>query len=707
MRLGIRCFALLALAPWISACGEAPTEPQFAEQPAPAPTPAPTGAAPPATVEAAPPAAPPPAAAQLTDDTKIATPSGASTMVPKGWFRTNYPVYLQLEDPDRALRVFVLELDVADGAQAIAKAWGIVDPKLSLTPDNTLNPPAANGWEKSTVVFYKEPPGSEHFAQAVAQRGGGRTFIFLIEGKLSAADRRGAQINTIIKGLRAPGVEADDLSGKTAAKVEGKLKDDFEAFIQKLLPVSKVPGLAVAVVQGGKVVYEKGFGVRTLGKKDPVGPETRMLMGSVTKSLTSLLMAKLVDDGKLDWEAHVPKVLPGFALGDQAATDQILVRHTVCACTGMPRRDLQMVMEYKGQAPEGIVDAMKAFKPTTGFGETFQYSNQLVAVGGFAAAHAYDAKKKLGEAYDEAMKKLLFGPMGMSETTFSFAEAQKAKDVAAPHGVGLDGEPYAIGLNYEEMVLPLRPAGGAWSSVHDMSRWLITELSHGKSPDGKVVVSEKNLMRRWEPGVKIDDQTSYGLGLMVTSYKGIRMVTHGGNNIGFSADLAFLPDKDLGIVILTNANGMLANSLMRAVRTRLFELAFGVAKNEAAERFDFGAKALAAELSKMNKGVGGEFDDAWKKTFAGTYGQAELGTVKITAAGKDVFFDVGEWKSRIVPKKEDDGTISIALIDPPYAGETFFAKTKDGAPYLEAKTPQETFVLSPPAKTAEAPKPKK
>ena len=140
------------------------------------------------------------------------------------------------------------------------------------------------------------------------------------------------------------------------------------------------------MIQDGKIVLEKGLGVRDASGSDPVTPATLFMIGSMTKPLTSLMMARLVDRGSFTWDTPVKKLSPSFALGDPAATDMATMAHTVCACTGLPRSDMEFIFESKGATPESRMELLKTMKPTTGFGETFQYSNLMVATGGYVAA---------------------------------------------------------------------------------------------------------------------------------------------------------------------------------------------------------------------------------------------------------------------------------------------------------------------------------
>jgi CubicO group peptidase (beta-lactamase class C family) len=287
----------------------------------------------------------------------------------------------------------------------------------------------------------------------------------------------------------------ESFKGKTARAIDDARAKELDAFIEQARVKLDVPGAAIGIIEGGKVVYEKGFGTRTLGKKDPVTADTLFMIGSITKSMTTMMEATLVDAGKLAWDTPVTKVLPSFALGDADLTGKLAMWHTACACTGMPRRDMEFTFEFANVTPEQRIASMKTMKPTTGFGETFQYSNLMVAAGGYAAAHAYDDRHSIGDAYDAVMKKNIFEPIGMKSTTLDFAVAERGEH-AASIGDDIDGTPHTVPLSEERGVFSVRPAGGVWSNVRDMDRYVMTEMAKGVSPDGKRVVSEENLLER-------------------------------------------------------------------------------------------------------------------------------------------------------------------------------------------------------------------
>jgi CubicO group peptidase (beta-lactamase class C family) len=193
-----------------------------------------------------------------------------------------------------------------------------------------------------------------------------------------------------------------------------------------------VPGAGFALIDQGKVVYEGGIGVKELGKSDRVDANTLFMAASNTKGMTTLLLAKLVDEKKLQWEEPVTRVYPDFKLADANITNEIEIKHLICACTGMPRQDLEWLFEYKKFRPASTFTLLSGMRPTSKFGEVFQYSNLMASAAGYIGAHVYEPTGELGAAYDRAMERQIFKPLGMSDTTFDMEKAQHG-DFASPH----------------------------------------------------------------------------------------------------------------------------------------------------------------------------------------------------------------------------------------------------------------------------------
>lgn len=363
----------------------------------------------------------------------------------------------------------------------------------------------------------------------------------------------------------------------TADNAEGRLDtaklEEFETYIIQSMELAKIPGMSIAVVQDGEVVYIKGFGVRKLGENEAVTPDTLMMIASSTKPLTTLMMATVVDDGLMSWDTPVTSILPSFAVADLDLTSKLEIQHLVCACSGMPGEDSALFLSDLDTG-EDLIRSIQDIAPVSELGKKFNYSNQMIAAGGYIAALAAGGSKdNLTKGYITAMQQRIFDPVGMSDTTLSVEQVQANDNYALPHGLNLQSDYQPLEMSSEKFVSSILPAGGVWSTATDMSRLLITLLNQGISPDGRRIVSIENLTKTWEPQVEIEKgSVFYGLGWMIEDYHGMRLIHHSGNSMGFSAELAFLPTEELGVVILTNAEG--AGDFISAIRQRLLEIEF-------------------------------------------------------------------------------------------------------------------------------------
>ena len=572
-----------------------------------------------------------------------------SVPIPTNWTVAEEEGFVTLTDPSGEISVYLAVLQGRNPEAVIARAWRRVDPEFSLEPTDVLSPPSEPGVERTVVTNYDD---SGRIYQGYGQLYKGAVYALLIDADLAAVQRRGAQVNIIATGFQIAALEKTDLTGAQPRPVDEAMIAELETFITDALPEFGIPGAAVAVVQGGEVVYTGGFGVREAGGDAPITPDTRMMIGSTGKSLTTMLMATLVDDGEMGWNTPVQNVLPEFEVADPKLSKTMTLRNLVCACTGVPRRDLELFFNADELNAEGVVESLRTFEFFTDFGEAFQYSNQLVGTGGYAAAAADGADYgELFAGYTKSLHERVLGPIGMANTTLSFAEVERAGDAATPHTFALDGLYTPIPLELERLLLPIAPAGAHWSTARDMARYLQTELALGVAPDGARVVSEKNLRTTWKPQVPVDAETDYGLGWFARDYNGLQLIYHGGNTLGFTSDLAFLPGENLGIVVLTNGQG--TNAFNEAVRERLLELVFNQPAR-VGETVAFAAEQMSTGLDELD-GKLRETDGAAARPFVGRYRNEALGAVSVRLEGNKLTLDAGEFASELRPIVDDAG----------------------------------------------------
>lgn len=550
-------------------------------------------------------------------------------------------------------------------------------PGFALRPNDVQRPPSEPGVEATVVTNYES---GERVYQGFGRRHGGSAYLLLIDADLAAAQRRGAQINIVATGFEIGGLEQADLTDAPPKPVDSAMLDELETFTENALDEFGIPGAAVVVVQDGEVVYTGGFGVREMGGDAPLTPDTPMMIGSTGKSLTTMLMATLVDEGLMTWDTPVQEVLPEFRVADPELSRTMTLRNLVCACSGVPRRDLEFLFNGDTLTAEDTVASLRTFEFFTDFGEAFQYSNQLVGTGGYTAAAADGAPYgELFGGYARSLQRRVLDPIGMTDTTLSFAEVEAAGDAAAPHTSTLDNLYEPIPLDFERLLLPVAPAGSHWSTARDLARYLQTELALGVAPSGERVVSEKNLRTTWEPQVPVSADTDYGLGWFVEDYRGLRLVHHGGNTLGFTSDLAFLPERGLGVVVLTN--GQYTNVFNEAVRERLFELAFGQPAR-VGETVAFAAEQARTALEEFREKLR-EVDTGAVTPFAGRYRNGALGEVVLAVRGGGLTLDAGEFASALRPVVDDAGRPDgYILFGAPLAGLPVRLERATGEPVV-------------------------
>ncbi len=623
---------------------------------------------------------------KLETDTTLTTASGCTFTAEKGWFVRQHDTMIVLEEPDHELKVVLIENQEMSAQDAVNSAWKQVQPDFDYPIKHTMEQTPQDGWDKIVQFMYDTPTSLVIFA--TSRKAGTTWYVELINGTRASFDRRMAGVLVISTSFKVPGAQEESFAGKKAHALDATKLKAFITFVQESMLQCKVPGAAIAVVQNGNVILEEGFGVRELGKQETATPKTLFMIGSTTKALTTFMMASLVDEGKFAWNTPVKEVMSVFELGDEATTNQLLMKHMVSASTGMPRQDIEFFFNYDQATPKSRITEMRNMKPTTGFGETFQYSNSMVSAAGYIAAHSIDKNSELGKAYDIAMQSHVFDPVDMISTTF---DTNKVKSVnhAIPHGQDLKGNPVPLILHDEQSVTSVRPAGGAWSNAHDIAQYMIVELNKGINAKGKRIVSEQNLLKRRESQVKITDKLSYGLGLMTEDNHGTLTVGHDGMTLGFHSLMFFLPEHNVGLVVLTNTRGAMTFTL--AVKRKFIELLFD-GKALSSDMIKMGVEQQEAMLAKNLEDIIFKPDASWLKQFVGTYTHPVLGQVIVRKTSDGAEFDARVWKSAIGQKHQKDGD-RLILTNGTFAGLEFFPQQNDGKLQLVLESGQHQYVF--------------
>jgi CubicO group peptidase (beta-lactamase class C family) len=595
--------------------------------------------------------------------------------IPNEWTVTETDEYVIVAAPDDEILNYLVVIETEDMEQAILDTWAIVDPTFDATDytdadkQEITDVAQLNGFEKGLLIIYENGlAAGNRFLVAGASLFEGKSYVSITDTTLINLQQRIAQYQVFGLSFQAAGMQAAaGLNGADRQAWDAEKSAALDEFVAQVLTDLDVAGLSLAVVQDGEIVYAQGYGVGDEAGT-PVNADTYMMIGSITKSLTTFMMAQAVDAGNMAWDTPVVEIYPSFAVADPALTQTLTMQNLVCACTGVPRRDLEFF--FNSPTAEEIVASLADYEFFTDFGEAFQYSNQMVAAGGYLAAVALSGDSAdLLSNYTSVMQAQVFDPLQMNRTTFDFDQIAADDNVALPYGVTLQGY-QEMPLASEFWSIPIAPAGAVWSTAPDMAQFIITMLNEGSAPDGTTVVSAENLRHTWTPQIEIDPNTDYGLGWFVGEFAGLPSISHGGNMLGYSAELGFLPEQNIGVVVLVNQR---ASSAPKLVQSRVYELFFGATEDS---RTLQAFPSVVENVTKSREETARQIEDgevvatvdaAELAPWLGTYANAALGTTTFTVTDDTLSVDVGEFTADLWYVNLPSGITGYVMATPPLA----------------------------------------
>lgn len=404
----------------------------------------------------------------------------------------------------------------------------------------------------------------------------------------------------------------------------------LDDFITTAMAQWRVPGLAVGVVRDGEVVFARGFGYRDREERLPVTEYTTMAIGSNSKSFTVTLMAMLADEGRLDWDVPVRDYLPDFRLYDHFATAEMTARDLVTHQSGLPRHD--NVWYGRPRTRAELFAKLRHLKPNASFRSRYQYQNLMF----MAAGHL--AERITGTDWHQLIDDRIFTPLAMERSTTSARDNPESGDFARPY-ILQDGALTRIPFrNLDHM----GPALSINSNVVEMLAYIQTLLDGGVH-EGRRIVSDENTELMQQPHFAIPGeshfaelgQVSYGLGLRVGSYRGRKMVAHGGGVDGFISFMSWLPRERIGVMVLTNRSGDM-NPVPAIVAYNIYDRLLGLPEIDwTARNLELRAEqqARAAETAKdLEAGrVPGTQPTRDLSAFAGRYDHPAYGNMTVQA----------------------------------------------------------------------------
>lgn len=442
-----------------------------------------------------------------------------------------------------------------------------------------------------------------------------------------------------------------------ASRATPRALSGVDQFVTSQMTEWHVPGLALGIIQDGRVVLLKGYGFRDVEQKLPVTPRTLMAIGSNSKSFTVVLMGMLVDSGKLDWDKPVRDYLPDFQLHDELASEAMTPRDLVTHRSGLPRHDLFWYGGSLGR--EEMYRRLRYLEPSTSFRGRWQYQNLMYMTAGLLL------ERRTGRSWDDLIRERIFAPLGMTRSNTSVRDLPASDDAAlayvwrpcpAEHAAG-NGSAAARGGTTGPSAdacglvkVPYRnidavaPAGSINSSVEEMLHYIQFHVDSGRY-EGRVILSKNNEAQMQTPQTLVGPQpiwpddfgmATYGLGLAVMPYRGHKLVQHGGGIDGFISQMSWLPKERIGVVVLTNMSGNnpVPNLVTENVLDRLLGLApfdwVGRARQQTQE-------AEAAQKKQRDERAAARKPNTTPShelaAYAGTYEHPGYGRVTVRANG--------------------------------------------------------------------------
>ena len=407
---------------------------------------------------------------------------------------------------------------------------------------------------------------------------------------------------------------------------------ELDGYVTRAVADWKVPGLAIAVVKDGRVVFAKGYGVREAGKAAPVDTQTLFAIGSTTKAMTAAALGMLVDEGKVRWDDPITQHLPGFQLADPYVTREVTIRDVLTHRAGLGNADL---LWYRHDlSADEVLRRARFIRPAYSMRSGFIYQNVMYAVAGQVVTVAS------GMPWERFVRTRIFAPLGMTSSVPLLDSAARRTNVAAPHYRLND----TVRVVTNASVDAVAPAGSVWASVADMAKWMRFVLDSGRV-GGRRLLSVESYAEWLRPQTMVSAAefyptarltkphwTTYGLGWFQQDYAGRMVNFHTGSIDGMVAIIGLIPDERLGVYVLANLDHA---ELRHALMLRVFDLYLGNSPRDwSAELLQlYGgirARADSARTQAATRRITGTKPSLDLAQYAGAYVDSLFGTTRVS-----------------------------------------------------------------------------
>jgi CubicO group peptidase (beta-lactamase class C family) len=445
---------------------------------------------------------------------------------------------------------------------------------------------------------------------------------------------------------------------------------EIDVLVERTLKTFDVPGISVAVIKDDKVIHAKGYGVRSLKTQQKVDENTLFGVASNSKAYTAAALGILVDEKKITWDTKVTDIIPEFKLHNPYVTEEFTIRDLLCHRSGMGlgAGDLMMWPDSSDFTKTDIIHNLRYLKPVSSFRSKYDYDNNLYIVAGEVVARVS------GTSWEDFVEKRIMQPLGMTKSAASLSRLKDKSNVIDPHAP-VNGKVQAIGIDWSETA---NAAGGIYSSVSDMSKWVIAQINGGKYGDGsKRLFSQEVHEEMWTPQTIIPVRgtnaynthfSAYGLGWFLSDVKGYKQATHTGGLAGIVTQVTILPELKLGIIVFTNQQ---VGAAFTAVTNTIKDSYLGIPKVDRVAEYHARVVASNEHAAKITSEIWKAIDTQQKNNakidlnqFVGTFRDAWFGDVTISLKNGKLMFT-----SKRSPRLSGEMLF--------YKGNTFVAKWND------------------------------
>jgi CubicO group peptidase (beta-lactamase class C family) len=420
----------------------------------------------------------------------------------------------------------------------------------------------------------------------------------------------------------------------------------MDSLVGLTMKTFNVPGIAVAVVKDDKVVFAKGYGVRSIERKHKVDENTLFAIASNTKAFTAAALGILIDEGRLTWDSRVTDFIPEFKLYNPWVTEEFTIRDLLTHRSGMGlgAGDLMVWPDSASFTIPEIIHNLRYLKPVSSFRTKYDYDNLLYIVAGEVVARVS------GTSWEEFVETRIMHPLGMKHSAASISRLKDRTNIIDAH-VPVDGRLKVIPKGEGNV---LNAAGGIYSNITDMSKWVIMQMNNGQYGDKleQRIFSEKVHDEMWTPQTIVPVRgksaynthfSSYGLGWDLKDVKGCLQASHTGGLMGIVTQVTIIPELRLGIIVFTNQQEGAAFS---AITNSIKDSYFGMEAVDRVKELSERVSNSIAEAAKITDAIEEKIAEQHKNglavpdqaPYAGTYSDNWFGDVVISWDGRRLRF---------------------------------------------------------------------